>query len=113
MWKSRAYTIKEKVDIGRGKALSQAALWDTFLSTDLTTKVQGLDIPVYFFHGRHDYTVSYDLAKKYCDQLEAPLKGFYTFGRSAHSPAFEEPELTRRILLEDVLAGQNRLADTA
>ena len=43
--------------------------------------------------------------------LQAPVKGFYTFERSAHSPMFEEPEKTLTILREDVLAGANRLAD--
>jgi hypothetical protein len=39
------------------------------------------------------------------------LKGFYTFENSAHSPMFEEPERTLRILREDVLPGRNHLAD--
>jgi len=30
---------------------------------DLTRVVTDLEIPAYFFHGRHDYTVSYPLAK--------------------------------------------------
>jgi hypothetical protein len=41
----------------------------------------------------------------------APVKGFYTFEQSAHSPMFEEPGKMRRILREDVLAGTNHLAD--
>jgi hypothetical protein len=39
------------------------------------------------------------------------LRGFYTFEQSAHSPAFEEPEKALSILLADVLAGTNGLAD--
>lgn len=81
------------------------------MATDLTAEVAKLDIPVYFFHGLHDYTVSYTLAKDYLEKLRAPLKGFYTFERSDHSPIFEEPEKMRRVLQEDVLAGVNNLAD--
>jgi len=44
-------------------------------------------------------------------QLKAPLKGFYTFEQSAHSPIFEEPEKMQKILREDVLAGKSSLAD--
>jgi pimeloyl-ACP methyl ester carboxylesterase len=66
---------------------------------------------VYFLHGRFDYTVSYAGARSFLDALEAPVKGFYTFEGSAHSPHFEEPERMRRILREDVLAGANALAD--
>lgn len=61
--------------------------------------------------GTHDYTVSYPLAKAYFDRLEAPVKGFYTFERSAHSPLFEEPRRMREILIADVLTGSARLAD--
>lgn len=39
------------------------------------------------------------------------MKGFYTFEQSAHTPLFEEPEKMQRILLEDILAGANNLAD--
>jgi pimeloyl-ACP methyl ester carboxylesterase len=111
VWRTRDYTMMEKVDIGRGKSFSQGLLWDTFLNTDLTAGVPELEIPVYFCHGKYDYTVSYTLAKAYFDELKAPVKGFYTFEQSAHSPAFEEPERMRQILREDVLAGETRLAD--
>jgi len=35
---------------------------------------------------------SKDPAQDYFDRLKAPVKGFYSFGRSAHSPILEEPE---------------------
>ncbi len=86
-------------------------LWDKILVTDLAKQVPELDIPVYFFHGIYDYTVSYPLAKAYFDTLKAPMKGFYTFEQSAHSPMFEEPAKVQRILQADVLAGLTNLAD--
>jgi hypothetical protein len=52
--------------------------------------VTELDLPVYFFHGIYDYTVSYTEAKSYFERLKTPLKGFYTFEQSAHSPLHEE-----------------------
>ena len=70
-----------------------------------------MDIPVYFFEGVYDDTVAYPLAKDYFMKLQAPVKGFYTFEMSAHSPMFEEPEKMRKILRENVLAGTNDLAD--
>ena len=63
------------------------------------------------FHGIYDYTVNYQLAKDYFDRLKAPVKGFYSFDRSAHSPILEEPGKARKILREDVLAGAKSLAD--
>lgn len=107
----REYTVGEKISLWRGKILSGRLLWNTQLSTDLTRKVTRLEVPVFFLHGVHDRTVSYPLARSYYERLEAPLKGFYTFEGSAHSPLFEEPEKTCAIMREDVLTGTTRLAD--
>ena len=108
----REYTFIEKVNMWRGKSRSGVSiLWNKMLTTDLTKQMTELDIPVYFFHGIHDYTVSYTLAKDYFEKLKAPMKGFYTFEQSAHSPFFEEPTKMQHILQEDVLVGVNNLAD--
>ena len=58
-----------------------------------------------------DYTVSYILAKDYFEKLKAPIKGFYTFEKSAHSPLFEEPAKMLHIIREDILTGLYNLAD--
>ncbi len=109
---SRDYSISEKIKLWRAKALwGVSCLWDRMLTTDLSKEVTEVDIPIYFFHGKYDFTVCYVLAKSYFKQLKAPLKGFYSFDHSAHSPIFEEPERMRKILIEDVLAGVNNLAD--
>lgn len=108
---NREYTLGEKIGMWRGKVFSGGRLWNTQLSTDLTRKVTRLEVPVYFLHGAHDYTVSYPLAKSYYEQLDAPLKGFYTFAQSAHSPLFEEPEKMQAIMQADVLKGTKGLAD--
>ena len=100
----REYTLIEKVKLWRGKIQSGVSvLWDEVIAKDLSKQVTELNLPVYFFHGLHDYTVSYTLAKDYFEKLKAPLKGFYTFEQSAHSPLFEEPEKMLKILREDVL----------
>jgi pimeloyl-ACP methyl ester carboxylesterase len=113
-WRFREYSFREKVNLWRGKIFSRSGdfnLWNKIQATDLTQQVTELEIPVYFFHGKYDYTCAYPLAKDFFEKLKAPIKGFYTFERSAHSPVFEEPEKMLKILLEDVLAGANNLAD--
>lgn len=112
--RNRDYTLAEKVNLWRGKAaMGVSSMWQDVLATDLAERVPRVGIPVYFLHGVHDFTVSYPLAKAYYDRLEAPVKGFYTFDHSAHSPLFEEPEKTCRIMREDVLTGGTSLADPA
>lgn len=113
-WQFSEYTLVEKVNLWRGKVYSRSrdyGLWETMLTTNLSRQVTKLDLPVYFFHGQYDYTCAYPLTGAYFDQIHAPMKGFYTFEHSAHSPLFEEPEKALHILLEDVLNGKNTLAD--
>jgi pimeloyl-ACP methyl ester carboxylesterase len=86
-------------------------MWKEMVITDLNQRVTTFDLPVYFFHGVYDYTCAYQVAKEYFETIQAPVKGFYTFEASAHSPMFEEPEKVQKILLEDVLAATNNLAD--
>jgi pimeloyl-ACP methyl ester carboxylesterase len=108
----RDYTITEKFNTWYGKARSGVSvLWKEMIITDLRNIVTELKIPVYFFAGNYDYTCSTDLAKSYFEMLVAPVKGLYIFEHSAHSPFYEEPEKTRRILREDVLKGINSLTD--
>jgi pimeloyl-ACP methyl ester carboxylesterase len=109
----REYTLGEKVNLWRAKARSGVSvLLNDILTTDLAETTLDFSLPVYFVHGKYDMTCSYVLAKAYLGKLRAPLKGFYTFAESAHSPLFEEPAKLRRILVEDVLRRTNGQADS-
>ena len=110
-WLCQDYTISEKLALWRGKFCLDRIMWDKMIVLDLTKIVQEVDLPVYFFHGKYDYTVSYPMAKAFLSGLRAPVKGFYTFGESAHSPMFEEPGKMKQIMQEDILTGVSRLSD--
>lgn len=104
--KNPDYTLGEKFNLWRGKATSGVhPLWKNMIATDLAKEVTSLKIPVYFFHGKHDYTTNYQLAKDYFEKLQTPVKRFYTFEQSAHSPLFEEPEKIVQILQKNILSG--------
>ncbi|KAF5047352.1 hypothetical protein DSECCO2_461350 [anaerobic digester metagenome] len=68
-------------------------------------QVNRAEIPLHFLHGRYDYTVSYTLTKHYFEVFQAPEKVFITFGHSAHSPHFGEPERVREVP-ERILKGR-------
>jgi len=109
---SSQYTWAEKARLWQGKrAAGVSALWEEMISTDLSDMVRALAVPAFFFHGRHDYTCSYDLAREFVAGLRAPAKGFYTFELSAHTPILEEPGRAATILREDVLTGSQTCAD--
>ncbi|NSW53491.1 MAG: alpha/beta hydrolase, partial [Anaerolineae bacterium] len=108
----RGYTLAEKFNFWRGKIRNGiSVMWEEALYIDMRQQVPSLEIPVYFFGGVHDYTCNTDLAKTYFEALQAPVKGFYLFAHSAHSPHFEEPQKTLEIMLADVLNQTNTLAD--
>ena len=107
-----AYTPMERINIWRGKAFAQA----TPVAADSRNfnafeEIPEIDVPIYFFAGIYDYTVSYSLQKEYYEHVQAPLKAFYTFNYSAHSPLYEETEKAMSILSQDVLAGEASLSD--
>jgi pimeloyl-ACP methyl ester carboxylesterase len=111
-WKFPGYTLREKINLWRGRAFSRSfGLWDQFIWIDLRKEIPRLEIPVYLLEGKYDYTCTTELARDYFRKLDAPMKGFYEFGDSAHSPVLEQPAEAYRILQDDVLAGTNSLAD--
>lgn len=96
--KIKEYTQVERINIWKGKAASndfvvtkEAGRFNVF------SEIKSIDIPIYFFAGKYDYTCAYSLQKKYFEEIEAPIKEFYTFHESAHSPIYEEPEKARKI----------------
>lgn len=109
---SPVYTLGEKVNLWRAKFSDWSHLLSAARSNEAADIVRQLEIPVYFFGGRYDYTVSYPEGKAYLNELEASVKGFYTFCESAHQPIFEEPDRFMEIILTDVLNGTTTLADT-
>ena len=113
VWTCRSYTVKEKFNIWIAKFsfIPRSGLRYQIINSDIPSNIPRLEIPVYFFSGRYDLTVNKDLSKEYLKKIEAPVKGFYTFDKSAHSPMFEEPQRLKEILIKDVLNRSTNLAD--
>jgi len=113
VWTCRAYSITEKFNIWISKFsfVKRAGFIEELFVLDIPAIIPELKIPVYFFSGKYDLTVNINLSKKYLNKLNAPIKGFYTFNNSAHSPLFEEPELVNRIIINDILKEKTKLSD--
>lgn len=106
------YTPSEKYYLWYGKSKSGVhQIWEEMIQTNLADIKNDFKVPVYFFHGIDDYTCSYELAKKYFAKISAPIKGFYTFYKSAHSPLLEEPTKMNEILVNDIINSKTELAD--
>ncbi|MDO9510505.1 MAG: alpha/beta hydrolase [Bacteroidales bacterium] len=113
VWTCKAYTLKEKFNIwiSKLKFVKKAKFVEELFVLDIPASIPKVEIPVYFFSGQYDLTVNIDLSKDYLNEIQAPVKGFYTFRNSAHSPLFEEPEKVRQIIENDVLKKKTNLAD--
>lgn len=70
-----------------------------------------LQTPVYFLEGKYDFTCATSLVGNYLEKLQAPVKGFYQFESSAHSPLLQQPKTARRNLERDVLTHSTDSAD--
>lgn len=85
-----------------GLGFSLTALWSAVGSTDFS-RLNRLDLPVVFLHGRHDTNVSATLLGEWFGRLHAPSKKLVWFEDSAHVPFEEEPGKTLVTLVQDVL----------
>lgn len=88
----RGYTVMDKMHFLQGTMFSLNNMFHKIIEDNLFETSTRFEVPVYILHGKHDYQVSYKLAKAYLDSIEAPQKGFFTFEESAHSPNLEDVE---------------------
>jgi pimeloyl-ACP methyl ester carboxylesterase len=101
--KTSEYTIGEKLNFMNGSMFSLNHMWNEVINANLFNEIDSIQVPVFFFHGRHDYTTPYSVAKDFYNQLKAPQKEFFTFENSAHSPIMEEVEKFNSIVKEITL----------
>ena len=113
VWMCRAYTVREKFNIWYSKFsfVNKSGLRAEVIGLNIPQLIPSLEVPVYYISGRYDMTVNHDLSKEYLEKLECPVKGFYTFENSAHSPMYEEPARFLEIMITDVLNNTTKLAD--
>lgn len=88
----QGYTLHDKLNYLKGTLFSLNHLFHRIIEDNLFESSTHFEIPIHIIQGKHDYQVSYQLAKEYLDSIDAPVKKFYTFEESAHSPNLEEPE---------------------
>ena len=92
-------SVLDLPNILRGVTFSEC-LWPEASSLNLVTAVPALDVPVFFFLGRHDHVIDAETSAAYFDVLTAPEKTLIWFEESAHEPPAEEPAKFHRLMLE-------------
>lgn len=71
---SSEYGLLDSVNFLRGVVNTFNCVYPQLYDVDLREKIVKLEIPVYFFLGRHDVNAPIALAQEYCDLLDAPKK---------------------------------------
>jgi pimeloyl-ACP methyl ester carboxylesterase len=85
------YSLRDARNIPKGVSLySRNFVYDS-ISSELMDVVTQVEIPVYFFTGRYDYTDPFTLTEQYFSAINAPEKHIVWFEESAHFPFYEEP----------------------
>jgi pimeloyl-ACP methyl ester carboxylesterase len=98
------YSLFDAVRFFRGQSFSSARLWDERVETNLFEQAPRIEVPVYFFAGRHDYNTPSELAERYYQALDAPRgKHFIWFEGAGHMLPYEVPDEYARALVDRVL----------
>jgi pimeloyl-ACP methyl ester carboxylesterase len=100
---SPEYSIGKKLSFYGCAINSVDQAWDDLEDLDFIRDVPRLDVPVYFFTGRHDYNTPFELVEEFSRSLDAPHNEIIWFENSAHMPNLEEPDLYQEILINKVL----------
>jgi pimeloyl-ACP methyl ester carboxylesterase len=95
------YTDHDLDGVDAGSLLSVTHLLDAMAAIDFDSTTR-FRCPIFLFEGRHDYTVSSELAASWLAGIQAPQKKIVWFENAAHMPMQEEPGRFLYHLITDV-----------
>jgi pimeloyl-ACP methyl ester carboxylesterase len=106
------FSVFDQPNTVRGFRFSIDAMWDEVSRLNLMQLAPALEMPVFFFLGRHDHWVPPETSVAYFNALRAPSKKLLWFENSGHEPFVDEPEKFNASMLElvrPVVAGVGQL----
>jgi len=86
------YGLVDKINYVRGIINTFNNVYQQLYEIDLRTDYNKLEVPVYFFLGRHDVNAPTVLVEEYLQVLQAPEKDIIWFEHSGHSPWINEQD---------------------
>jgi pimeloyl-ACP methyl ester carboxylesterase len=90
---SSEYGIVDSINYLRGVVDTFNRVYPQLYDTNLRKDFTKLNIPIYFFLGKHDVNAPLSLAQDYYDLLKTPQKEIVWFEHSGHSPWMNESKL--------------------
>lgn len=103
IFKSPEYSLRDDYKLLRGVFKTLKIMWEQMIDINFLEQVPELKVPVYFFEGRHDYQVPFELVEIFFDKLKAPKKKLIWFEYSGHSPNLQETEKFEQTLISELL----------
>lgn len=103
---SSEYGLIDKINFFRGIVNTFNHVYQQLYDIDLRQDFYELEVPVYFFLGRHDVNAPTELAEEYFEVLNAPDKGIVWFEHSGHSPWINERDKFVREVLSCFLENE-------
>ena len=89
--KAPEYSLGDVSKVPKGSGFSSQHMSYDVIDGAIIDHITEVEVPVYFFTGRFDFTTPFELVQQYYDILNAPYKEIVWFEDSAHFPFFEQP----------------------
>jgi len=97
------YTLGTRFSFPGCFSASINAMWGRIDGVDFPSQIPRLEVPVFFFIGRHDWNTPYALVEEWAEILEAPSVEVVWFEDAGHMIPVESPAEFQRALIEKVL----------
>ncbi len=97
------YGLYDKVSWFRGLLDTMGVVYPQLWEVDFRQQAPKLDVPVYFFIGRHDINAHTVLTEQYYELLDAPHKQIVWFEHSGHTPWASESDRFVQAMVDTVL----------
>jgi proline iminopeptidase len=96
------YDDYKNYDWLKGFMFSCDRLGNALFETNLTS-ITSVDVPVYFFVGRHDWSLPTIVTEDFFKKLTAPKKEIVWFENSGHEPLEEEPNAFNQAIIDRIV----------
>jgi pimeloyl-ACP methyl ester carboxylesterase len=106
------YSDADLAAIDKGSLFTMGYLLAPLTDVDFT-KTTRFDVPMLLFVGRHDYSVSHELAARWFKTIKAPAKKLVWFEDSAHMIMQEQPGRFLKHLVDDARPYAVKAGDAA
>ena len=97
------YSLGDTIRSVKGLLAGVRNIYPQLNELDFEKTIPGLNLPVFFFTGRYDFTCVQSITERYFEGLRAPYKELVWFEESGHNLCYQETELFINVFKEKIL----------